>query len=80
MENRRGLTAIDISFVKKTRIDESKILECYAKDHNLLISGGTDYHGHEIKPDIDIGYGRNNNTRIEEQSISLIKNIKSRYM
>lgn len=25
--------------------EESKILEKYAKEHNLLISGGTDYHG-----------------------------------
>ena len=50
-----------------------------AKKHNLLISGGTDYHGHEIKPDIDIGYGRNNNVMIEK-NLTLTKNIKSRYM
>jgi len=43
-----------------------------AEELNLMISGGTDYHGHEIKPDIDIGYGRNNNTRIEEQSIGFL--------
>jgi predicted metal-dependent phosphoesterase TrpH len=51
-----------------------------AQEYDLLISGGTDYHGHEIKPDIEIGYGRNNNVLIVENQLSLVKNIKSRYM
>ena len=51
-----------------------------AQEYDLLISGGTDYHGHEIKPDIDMGYGRNNNVLIVENQLSLVKNIKSRYM
>lgn len=37
LENRRGLTAIDISFVKKTKIDESKIL-------NIISNLGTLKH------------------------------------
>lgn len=51
-----------------------------AKELGLMISGGTDFHGHEIKPDIDMGYGRNNNVTIYENDLSLVKNIKSRYM
>lgn len=74
-----GLRGIEV-FHSNTPQEMREFYLKLAKDYNLLISGGTDYHGHEIKPDIDIGYGRNNNVRIEEQSLSLVKNIKSRYM
>lgn len=74
-----GLQGIEV-FHSNTPQEMREFYLKLAKDYNLLISGGTDYHGHEIKPDIDIGYGRNNNVRIEEQSLSLVKNIKSRYM
>lgn len=47
--------------------------------YNLLESGGTDYHGIEIKPDIELSTGRNNNIYIPENSLSLTKNIKNRY-
>ena len=41
--------------------DEEKmqILVDYAKNNDLYISGGSDYHG-EMKPDIEIGVGRGN--------------------
>jgi hypothetical protein len=47
---------------------------------DLLESGGTDYHGIEIKPDIEIGSGRQGNIFIPEHSLSFTKQIKSRYM
>lgn len=74
-----GLSCIEV-FHSNTPAEMRRFYLALAKELNLLVSGGTDYHGHEIKPDIDIGHGRNNNTRIEEQSLSLVKNIKSRYM
>lgn len=40
-----------------------------AREYNLLISGGSDYHGPEIKPDISLGTGKNNNLRIKKLSI-----------
>ena len=43
----------------KFTLEETKILEEYAKKHNLLISGGTDYHGKK-KPGREIGKGYNN--------------------
>ena len=36
-----------------------EILVKYAKNNDLFISGGSDYHGHK-KPDINIGVGRGN--------------------
>lgn len=41
--------------------EETKILESYAKEHNLLISGGTDYHGDKKKGrNIGTAYGNIN--------------------
>lgn len=74
-----GLRCIEV-FHSNTPPEMRSFYLDLAKELDLLVSGGTDYHGHEIKPDIDIGYGRNNNTRIEAQNLSLVKNIKSRYM
>ena len=74
-----GLKCIEV-FHSNTPLEMRKFYLSLAKELDLLVSGGTDYHGHEIKPDIDIGYGKDNNTRIEPQSLSLVKNIKSRYM
>ena len=50
-----------------------------ANKYNLLESGGSDYHGIDIKPDITLGFGRNNNIYIPEHSLTLTKKIKNRY-
>ena len=47
-----------------------------ANKHNLLISGGSDYHGSSVKPDIDLGTGKNHNLKIK--SLSLLDEIKNR--
>lgn len=39
--------------------DKMNILVEYAKNNNLYISGGSDYHGRK-KPDIEVGIGRGN--------------------
>lgn len=40
-----------------------------AKEYNLLISGGSDYHGKKVKPDTEIGTGKNNNMKIKRLSL-----------
>lgn len=49
-----------------------------AKKLNLLITGGSDYHGINVKNDIEIGSGRNENLNIEDISIEkyLSKRLK----
>lgn len=49
-----------------------------AKKLNLLITGGSDYHGINVKNDIEIGSGRNKNLNIEDISIEkyLSKRLK----
>ena len=50
-----------------------------AIEEELLESGGTDFHGYEAKPDIDLGTGRRGNVLISVNSLSLTKKINSRY-
>ena len=40
-----------------------------ANKYDLLISGGSDYHGPKVKPDIELGTGRNNNLNIKQLSL-----------
>lgn len=61
-------------------MEERYVYQEFCKELDLLESGGTDYHGIDIKPDIEIGSGRNGNIHIPENSLSLTKQIKSRYM
>ena len=61
-------------------MEERFVYQGFCKELDLLESGGTDYHGTEVKPDIELGSGRNGNIYIPENSLSLTKQIKSRYM
>ena len=45
-----------------------------ANKYNLLISGGTDFHGKSIKPDIELGTGCKNNIKIK--SLSILNHLK----
>lgn len=60
-------------------MEERYIYKEFVRELNLLESGGTDFHGYEVKPDIELGTGRNGNIYIPEGSLSLTKQIKSRY-
>lgn len=40
--------------------EEREYYASVAKYYNLLLSGGTDYHGEKVKPNIQIGTGRDN--------------------
>ena len=54
--NLDGIECFHPSSEEKSKRD---ILITYAKENNLFISGGSDYHG-KIKPNIDIGIGKGN--------------------
>ena len=40
-----------------------------AEEYKLLVSGGSDYHGKSVKPDIEIGTGKDNNIKIKKLSL-----------
>ena len=60
-------------------MEERYIYSEFAKELNLLESGGSDFHGIEVKPDVELGRGRNNNFYIPKNTLTLTKKIKSRY-
>lgn len=74
-----GMESIEIQHINN-REDEREYYRYLAKKYNLLESGGTDFHGVLVKPDVSIGTGRNGNVDIKEGTLSLTKKIKSRYM
>lgn len=70
-----GLKGIEVYHSSHTK-EEIKFYLEIAKKYNLLISGGSDYHGPTVKPNIELGTGKNNNLQIT--SLSLVKNINTR--
>lgn len=70
-----GLMGIEVYHSSHTK-EETELYLSIAKKFNLLISGGTDYHGPIVKPNIELGTGENNNIHIK--SLSLLKYINKR--
>lgn len=69
-----GLKGIEVYHSSHTKEEMNFYLEV-AKKHNLLISGGSDYHGFKVKPEIDLGTGKGHNLKIK--SLSLVDYINS---
>lgn len=63
-----GLQGIEVYHSTHT-LEEIKYYKELALSLNLLISGGSDYHGPNTKPDINLGSGKNNNLNIKKLSI-----------
>lgn len=63
-----GLIGIEAYHSTHTKEDIKKYLKI-ADELGLVISGGSDYHGINTKPDIELGYGKNNNLKIKQLSI-----------
>ncbi len=69
-----GLMGIEVYHSSHTNEEMKYYLEI-ANKFNLLISGGSDFHGPIAKPNIELGTGRNNNIHIK--SLTLLNKIKS---
>ncbi len=64
-----GLDAIEVYHSNQSEEERDFYLQT-AIENNLLVSGGSDYHGPIKKPNIMIGTGRNNNLNIKELSLA----------
>ena len=73
-----GLKGIEIIHSKGIEEDRNYYKEL-AKEFNLITTGGTDYHGPEVKPSIELGTGINNNVNLSPEDISLLDIVQSRY-
>lgn len=74
-----GMECIEIQHINN-KPEQREYYRYLAEKYQLMESGGTDFHGYEVKPDVSLGSGRDGNVHIEEGTLSLTKNIKSRYM
>lgn len=71
-----GLKGIEVYHSSHSKEEMDYYLEI-ANRYGLLISGGSDFHGKTVKPDIELGTGKNNNIKIKKLSLldKLINNI-----
>ena len=63
-----GLKGIEVYHSSHSKEEMDYYLEI-ANKYGLLISGGSDFHGKTVKPDIELGTGKDNNIRIKKLSL-----------
>lgn len=63
-----GLGAIEVFQSKHSESYATALLQM-ANEFELLYSAGSDYHGPMVTPDIELGYGKNNNLHISSATI-----------
>jgi len=63
-----GLMGIEVYHSSHSQEEIDKYLKI-CNDFNLLISGGSDYHGINTKPNVILGTGVNNNLKIKKLSV-----------
>lgn len=54
-----GLSGVEV-YSSHHDPDQTRLLEIYAREKQLLITAGSDFHGESIKPDVELGKVRNN--------------------
>lgn len=63
-----GLKGIEVYHSSHSKEEMDYYLEI-ANKYDLLISGGSDFHGKSVKPDIELGTGKDNNIKIKKLSL-----------
>lgn len=63
-----GLQGIEVYHSSHTKEERELFMEI-ANRYGLLVSGGSDYHGKSVKPEIELGSGINNNVLVRKLSI-----------
>ncbi len=61
----KGLEGIEVYHSSHSKYEMDYYMEI-ANKYDLLVSGGSDYHGKSVKPDIELGTGKNNNLCIKK--------------
>ena len=64
----KGLEGIEVYHSSHSKDEMDYYMEI-ANKYDLLVSGGSDYHGKSVKPDIELGTGKNNNLCIKKLSL-----------
>lgn len=69
-----GLMGIEVYHSSHTK-EETEFYLSVAEKYNLLVSGGSDFHGQTVKPDINIGTGKGN---LRIRKLSLLDELSRR--
>ena len=69
-----GLRGLEVYHPNVSEEDRLFYMDMVTK-YKLLYSGGSDYHGEHIKPDIELGYGRDN---LYIKNASILRELKKR--
>ena len=64
----KGLEGIEVYHSSHSKYEMDYYMEI-ANKYDLLVSGGSDYHGKSVKSDIELGTGKNNNFCIKKLSL-----------
>ena len=73
-----GLKGIEIVHSNSNE-EQREYYKQLAKEFNLITTGGTDYHGKEVKPNVELGTGIKGNVKLFKETISIIDRIETRY-
>jgi predicted metal-dependent phosphoesterase TrpH len=57
---------------------EQEAFQALAERHGLLITAGSDFHGKQVKPDVDLGGIRGNNYDLVSRLKEFLKNERGR--
>ncbi len=70
-----GLSAIEVYHSSHSKVFSDFLLNL-AKEFNLLVSGGSDFHGPTVKPGIMLGKGKNNNINLDSvNKLTILKEL-----
>ncbi len=72
-----GLDALEVYHINVPEYYRQWLISL-AHEFDLYITGGTDYHGVTVKPDVMLATGRNNNVNID--NLPLVDKIKQKYL
>ena len=73
-----GLKGIEIVHSNSNE-EQREYYKQLAKEFSLITTGGTDYHGKEVKPNIELGTGIKGNVQVNKNNINIIEIINTRY-
>ena len=75
-----GLEGIEALHSDHDKADQ-RFYSSLADKYGLLITGGSDFHGSRVTPDVEIGKGRNHNLKLYDRQIieKLIERIEARH-
>lgn len=69
-----GLDGIEVYNSQHSKEDSKRFLK-YAKENNIIISGGSDYHGPSLKPHVNLGVLNITDEVIDKNNITIIERI-----